>query len=93
MNAFKVSMVVLATLCWGGVRADGALPNESMMLAAVGLDEAARRIRQSHDARILSAKTKKIDGRKVYVFKVLTGKGRIQHIKIDAESGRVLGRH
>ncbi|MEN8259774.1 MAG: hypothetical protein ABFS02_04165 [Pseudomonadota bacterium] len=92
MNAFKVSTVMLATLLVFAVHAEVGLPQETMMLAAIDLDQAARRIRRSHHARILSARTRIINGREVHVFKVLTRDGRIQHIKVDAGSGRVFGR-
>ena len=92
MNDFKVSTVMLATFLALVAHAEVAVPQETMVLAAIDLDQAARKIRRSYDARILSATTTRVDGRKVHVFKVLTRDGRIQHIKVDADSGRVSGR-
>lgn len=61
-------------------------------LSWVSLDDATKQIRQDSKKRVLGAKTETIDGREVHVIKVLTPDGRIQHLKIDAETGQLLGR-
>lgn len=60
--------------------------------AMVSLDEATKHVRQDSRNKVLGAKTETIEDRKVHVIKILTPDGRIQHLRIDAETGRSLGR-
>ncbi|MGR9054083.1 MAG: PepSY domain-containing protein [Gammaproteobacteria bacterium] len=69
-----------------------ALPSVGLAFSYVSLDEATRQVRQDSSKKVLGAKTESIDGKDVHVIKVLTPDGRIQNLKIDAESGRLLGR-
>ena len=65
---------------------------DSLMLAQISSDDAARRVVRGTE-RVLDVKKVMIDGREVYVIKVLDpGKGRVRHQKVDAESGKVLGK-
>lgn len=63
----------------------------SLVLSWLSLDEVTKQIRQNGDKRVLGAKTETIDGREVHVIKVLTSDGRIQYLRIDAETGKPLG--
>ncbi|NOQ36334.1 MAG: hypothetical protein GQ569_10630 [Methylococcaceae bacterium] len=56
----------------------------------VTLDEATKTVTKDTENKVLSAKTKTIDDKKIHIIKILTKKGRIQHIKIDAETGKKL---
>lgn len=69
-----------------------AFSGSALTLSWVSLDDATKQIRQDSKKRVLGAKTESIDGREVHVIKVLTPDGRIQHLKIDAETGQLLGR-
>lgn len=62
------------------------------MVAMVSLDEATKQVRQDSRVKVLGAKTESIEDRKVHVIKILTPDGRIQYQRIDAETGRLLGR-
>ncbi|MBE0437300.1 MAG: PepSY domain-containing protein [Methylomicrobium sp.] len=62
------------------------------MVAMVSLDEATKQVRQDSRVKVLGAKTESIEDRKVHVIKILTPEGRIQYQRIDAETGRLLGR-
>ncbi|MBU2571728.1 MAG: PepSY domain-containing protein [Gammaproteobacteria bacterium] len=62
------------------------------MVAMVSLDEATKQVRQDSKVKVLGAKTESIEDRKVHVIKILTPDGRIQYQRIDAETGRLLGR-
>ena len=63
-----------------------------LMLAQISSDDAARRVVRGKE-RVLDVKKVVIDGREVYVIKVLDpGKGRVRHQKVDVESGNVLGK-
>lgn len=60
----------------------------AFLVGLMTLDEAVRSIMQEGRNKVLAARTDKIDGRRVHIIKILTPEGRIQHIKIDAQSGR-----
>lgn len=60
--------------------------------AAISLDEATKQVRRDSRNKVLGAKTETIEDRKVHVIKILTPDGRIQHQRIDAETGQSLGR-
>lgn len=82
----KVSVILLLSLCF----TQEILAEVGSFFALLSLDEAARRIIQQGDNKVLSTKTEIIQGKQVHVIKVLTPEGRIQHIKIEAETGRVV---
>ena len=56
----------------------------------VSLDEATKQVRKDTSLRVLGAKSEIIDGKEIHIIKVLTSDGRIQHQRIDAETGRLL---
>ena len=58
--------------------------------AALSLDQATRKIMEQNKSKILGAKTEMINGKKVHVIKVLTREGRIQYLKVDADSGTII---
>lgn len=65
---------------------------ETLILAAVSLEQAARMVQGSAGGRILGAETRDVGGRTVYIIKVLTPDGkRVRNIQVDAESGRIIG--
>lgn len=57
---------------------------------AVTLEEATKLVMQDTKNKVLAAKTELVDGKKIHVIKVLTLTGHIQHIKIDAATGKIL---
>lgn len=59
-------------------------------LASVSLDEATKQIIEGTYNKVLEAHTEVIDGKTVYVIKVLTPDGRIHYYKIDAETGQLV---
>lgn len=56
------------------------------------LDSAVSRARQRSNGRVLSAETREVDGRPVHYIRLLTPDGRVKRVRIDARSGRRLGR-
>lgn len=56
----------------------------------VTLDEATKQIMLDTKNKVLAAKTELISGKKIHVIKILTATGHIQHIKIDAVTGKTL---
>ncbi len=59
--------------------------------AGISLDEATRQIIEGTYNKVLGAQTELINGREVYIIKVLTPDGHIQYFKIDAETGQLIG--
>ncbi|TAN68941.1 MAG: hypothetical protein EPN17_08225 [Methylobacter sp.] len=62
----------------------------STLLADISLDEATKQIIEGTYNKVLGAQTELINGRTIYVIKVLTPDGRIQYYKIDAETGQLV---
>ena len=54
----------------------------------ISLDEAVSKVRRQTNGKILSAETVVVEGRDVHRIKVLTQKGRVQRLQVDAQSGR-----
>ena len=63
---------------------------ENNLLATISLDEAAKQIIEGTYNKVLGAQTEVIDGKEIYIIKVLTPDGRIQYYKIDAETGQLV---
>jgi uncharacterized membrane protein YkoI len=78
----SLMLITLSSICYA---------EDNFNIARVTLDEATRQILSDGKKRVLGATTVIIDGREVHVIKVLTPDGRIQHYKIDAETGAVIG--
>jgi uncharacterized membrane protein YkoI len=73
---------LLATRCFA---------EEILVSTPISLDQATQQIIKNNSSlRILGAETEIIECRLVHVIKVLTPDGRIQHYKIDAESGELI---
>ncbi|XBS22571.1 hypothetical protein Q9L42_011375 [Methylomarinum sp. Ch1-1] len=82
----QILTVLLLSACLAPV----SLAGTQSYTALVTLDEAARKIIQQGRNKVLATRTETVDGRRVHIIKILTPQGRIQHIKIDADSGRVV---
>ena len=66
---------------------------EVNMPTRISLDQATKQIIKNNsniNIRVLGAETEIIDDKEVHVIKVLTPEGRIQHFKIDAETGEII---
>ncbi|MBN2701628.1 MAG: PepSY domain-containing protein [Methylothermaceae bacterium] len=61
-----------------------------MRAEAIDLDKAAERVQKKIDGRVLGGKSVTEDGRTVHVIRVLTPDGRVVHIRVDQETGRIL---
>ncbi|MDQ7091329.1 MAG: hypothetical protein Q9M50_11975 [Methylococcales bacterium] len=58
--------------------------------APITLDEATKKITEDTQNKVLNAETKTVENKEIHIIKILTEKGRIQHIQIDAETGENL---
>ncbi len=81
---YKIVFLLLIIMI-GQVRAD-----EVLLLAQVSLDDAVKQVVNGN--RLLDAETQSIGDRQVHVIKVLTDDGRVQKHKIDAETGKRMGK-
>jgi hypothetical protein len=60
----------------------------------INLDQATKQIIKNNSSlRVLGAETEIIECKLVHVVKVLTPDGRIQHYKIDPETGEIITNH
>jgi hypothetical protein len=58
-------------------------------LDGISLNEAVSRAEAQYNARVVRTEVVDEDGRKVYVLKLLSEKGRVFTVRIDANSGRM----
>jgi uncharacterized membrane protein YkoI len=64
---------------------------EILVPTPISLDQATKQIiKNGSNLKILGAETEIIECKLVHVIKVLTPDGRIQHFKIDAETGEII---
>lgn len=66
-------------------------PVLDLPVARVSLDEAVAKVRRRYEGKILRAETRVRDGRAIHHIKLLTPDGRVRTIRVDAETGRILG--
>ena len=71
-----IFLLLQVTLVLGGSRVD--------------LDRAAKQVQKKVDGRVLGAKTVTESGRTIHVIRVLTPDGRVVHVRVDGESGKIL---
>ncbi|WP_020563705.1 PepSY domain-containing protein [Methylosarcina fibrata] len=81
-NLIKIAVLLLIS--------GQALAEAPLLTARVSLDQATQQIIRDGKSRVLGAQTVIIEGREVHIIKILTPDGRIQHLKIDAETGAVI---
>lgn len=60
------------------------------LLTLQSLDEATKAVLKKIKGKVLAAKSETIDGKTIHIIKVITDEGRVQHFKVDAETGRLL---
>lgn len=63
---------------------------KELVFSVLSLDQATKKIIDASQSKVLAAKTEQVEGKIIYVIKVLTIDGRVQHIKVDADSGEIL---
>ncbi len=59
-----------------------------LFLALVTLDQATQQVMAQTGGKVLAARTEVENGQRVHIIKILTSDGRVQYVKIDANSGR-----
>ncbi|MDD1618056.1 MAG: hypothetical protein CG438_615 [Methylococcaceae bacterium NSP1-1] len=78
-------MLLLSSSCFA---------EEILVPTPISLDQATKQIiKIDSNLRVLGAETEIFECKLVHVIKVLTTDGRIQHYKIDAETGELITNH
>lgn len=78
--------IFLLTFCFSPV----VLAGSGMTFSLLSLDQATKKIIAEFKSKVLGAKTESIDGKTIHVIKILTKDGRIQTLKVDADTGNVI---
>ncbi len=63
---------------------------QEIVLSALTLDQATEKVLGQNKNKVLGAKTELIKGKKVHVIKILTSDGRVQYLKVDVETGKLV---
>lgn len=61
----------------------------AFVFALLNLDQATSKVIQQISGKVLGARTTSYEGKEIHIIKILTEDGRIQYIKVDAETGRI----
>ena len=67
-----------------------AFAGKEIAFSVLSLDQATKKIFEENKSKVLSAKTEIINGKKVHIIKVLTMDGRVQSLKVDADTGKII---
>ncbi len=70
--------------------AQSGAPPARQAEAGISLDAAVAAVRARTEARILAAETRQAGGQPVHLIRILTRKGKVRRIRIDAASGRAV---
>jgi uncharacterized membrane protein YkoI len=57
--------------------------------ARMSLDEAVRRAERAYNARVVKAESRNIDGRVMYILRLVSDDGRVFTVQVDAQSGNM----
>lgn len=75
--------VFLLTLCL----TQPVYAGKGIVFSLLSLDQVTRKV-INNKSKVLSVRTEIIAGKKVHIIKILTKDGRVQYIKVDAQSGK-----
>jgi len=81
-----IAKIFLLSLCLVQTAFAGA----EIVLSVVSLDQATKQIIEQDKNKVLGAKTEVIEGKEVHVIKVLSSDGRVQYLKVDADTGKLI---
>ncbi len=84
-NSALIVLIVVAVLL--GAPAHAAKKNRYM-----SLDEAVSLVRDRTGGRVLSAETRDQNGRTVHHIRILSDNGKVLRFRVDAKSGKPIGR-
>jgi len=81
-----IAKVLLLSLCC----VQAAYAEKELVLSALTLDQVTKEVIEKNKSKVMGTKTEVIDGKTVYVIKVLTSDGRVQYLNVDAETGKLI---
>ena len=55
----------------------------------ISLDEAVRRAERQFHARVVKAETQSVDGRSMYILRLVSDDGRVFTVRVDAATGSI----
>ncbi|KAF3976896.1 MAG: hypothetical protein HFP77_09990 [Methylococcales symbiont of Iophon sp. n. MRB-2018] len=64
--------------------------DKAFILPDLSLDEATKKIIEESSSKVLDATTEEINGVNTHIIKVLTEDGRVQYIRVDVDSGKII---
>lgn len=65
-----------------------ALAGKEIIFSALTLDQVTKQVIAKNKSKVLGAKTEVVNGKRIHIIKILTSDGRVQYLKIDAETGQ-----
>ena len=68
-----------------GAAGSAAVPAHAEDKRATDLEQATRIVKEKDNSRVLSAETRKENGKEVYEVKVLDAEGRVRTVKVPAK--------
>ncbi len=72
----------------GSVATDARGPSSRVLASGgISMDEAVDMAQRRYNARVVRAEASEIDGRRVYVLRLLSADGRVWVVRVDAQSG------
>lgn len=78
--------LLLLCVMLAGAAAGAAQPaNDRDGKAAADLEQATRIVKEKENSRVLSAKTRRENGKEVYQVKVLDAEGRVRTVEVPAK--------
>lgn len=81
----KRLQLLLVGMMLAGAAGSAVLPAQAQDKAARDLEQATRIVKEKEDGRVLSAETRKENGKEVYQVKVLDPDGRVRTVKVPAK--------
>jgi hypothetical protein len=64
--------------------------SEDLAAPELNLNPAVKQIIAKNNYKVLGAKIEVIEGKETQVIKILTGDGRVQNLRVDMETGKIL---
>ncbi|KAF3982997.1 MAG: hypothetical protein HFP81_09775 [Methylococcales symbiont of Hymedesmia sp. n. MRB-2018] len=64
--------------------------DKAFILPGLSLDETTKKIIEESRSKVLDATTEEINGVNTHIIKVLTEDSRVQYIRVDVDSGKII---
>lgn len=81
-----ISKVLVLVFCF----VQTVYASKEMIFSVLTLDQATKKIIEQDKNKVLGAKTEVIEGKEVHVIKILTSDGRVQYLKVDSDTGKLI---